>query len=329
MALNYGPDDHSRAAYERRMLAEWLLYAYARATHSSRQIERRRREDLAFMAIAGRRVPAHSTIAECRRRHETALVDLFGDVLAVCARPRLVRGAAAFEHRHAWRHTAWLTVAEQSRRAARIARPGCASGGDLLSKNAGLRIGPAPSGHPALAFAKLQVSEPTAKTASAPTTLRGSLLATSRLLSSLVERTCLAVVAVLSFDGGDAAPIVPNSESSLSRLRAAFGAPAIRRSTTHSMVNRYRRFSSYLELGRSVLTTVVPARSRERDRCHTGMRVCYHARSARSARAGGDGPLGQARSRSCVYRTLFASSASTSSQSRCCTSDRRVRAGSF
>jgi transposase len=42
------------------------------------------------MVITARRVPDHSTITEFRKRHETALADLFGDVLALCKQAGLV-----------------------------------------------------------------------------------------------------------------------------------------------------------------------------------------------------------------------------------------------
>ena len=58
---------------------------------SSRGIERACVEDVAYRVIAANVKPDHSTIAEFRCRHETALAGLFGDVLAVCARAGLVR----------------------------------------------------------------------------------------------------------------------------------------------------------------------------------------------------------------------------------------------
>jgi hypothetical protein len=42
------------------------------------------------MVIAARRAPDHSTIAEFRKRHEAALADLFGEVLALCRQAGLV-----------------------------------------------------------------------------------------------------------------------------------------------------------------------------------------------------------------------------------------------
>jgi hypothetical protein len=67
-----------------------LLYAYAHGNRSSRGIERECREDVAYMVISAQRVPDHSTIAEFRRRHETALAGLFTEVLALCGEAGLV-----------------------------------------------------------------------------------------------------------------------------------------------------------------------------------------------------------------------------------------------
>ena len=52
------------------------------------------------MVITAMRVPDHSTIAEFRKRHERALAALFGDVLGMCARARLVKvGVIAIDGR--------------------------------------------------------------------------------------------------------------------------------------------------------------------------------------------------------------------------------------
>jgi transposase len=86
----YRPDGHGRPAYEPAMMVSLLLYAYSQGNRSSRGIERKCREDVAYMVITARRVPDHSTIAEFRARHETALAGLFTEVLALCRRAGLV-----------------------------------------------------------------------------------------------------------------------------------------------------------------------------------------------------------------------------------------------
>jgi Transposase DDE domain/Transposase domain (DUF772) len=67
-----------------------LVYAYAIGERSSRGIERRCREDVAFRVITANRVPDHATIARFRVRHEAALGDLFAQVLGLCADAGLV-----------------------------------------------------------------------------------------------------------------------------------------------------------------------------------------------------------------------------------------------
>jgi transposase len=87
----YRPDGHGRPAYEPSMMVALLLYAYAKGNRSSREIERRCREDVAYVVITARRAPDHSTLAEFRRRHERALADLFSGVLGLCRKVGLVK----------------------------------------------------------------------------------------------------------------------------------------------------------------------------------------------------------------------------------------------
>ncbi len=72
----YRADGHGRAAYEPRVLLGVLLYAYCTGIRSSRQIERRCQEDVAFRVLAGNSTPDHVTIARFRVRHEQALAGL-------------------------------------------------------------------------------------------------------------------------------------------------------------------------------------------------------------------------------------------------------------
>jgi hypothetical protein len=79
-----------RAAFEPKMMVSLLLYAYAVGERSSRGIERRCREDVAFRVLCANQVPDHATIARFRARHEQALADTFEHVLALCAKAGLV-----------------------------------------------------------------------------------------------------------------------------------------------------------------------------------------------------------------------------------------------
>ena len=87
----YRSDGHGRAAHDPAMMVALLVYAYAIGVRSSRAIERRCREDVAFRVIAANQVPDHATIARFRVRHETAIAELFGGVLELCAEAGLVQ----------------------------------------------------------------------------------------------------------------------------------------------------------------------------------------------------------------------------------------------
>src|SRR5689334_3976259 len=67
-----------------------VLYAYSTDEGSSRGIERRCRQDIAYRVITGNQVPDHATIARFIRRHQQSLNELFGAVLRLCARAGLV-----------------------------------------------------------------------------------------------------------------------------------------------------------------------------------------------------------------------------------------------
>jgi transposase len=86
----YREDGWGRAAFEPAMMVAVLLYAYAVGERSSRGIERRCREDVAFRVLTANRIPDHATIARFRARHERALAAIFTQVLALCAQAGLV-----------------------------------------------------------------------------------------------------------------------------------------------------------------------------------------------------------------------------------------------
>ncbi len=88
---DYRDDGWGRAAFDPQMMVALLLYAYAIGERSSRAIERRCREDVAFRVICANRVPDHATIARFVCRHERALADLFGEVLKLCERAGIVK----------------------------------------------------------------------------------------------------------------------------------------------------------------------------------------------------------------------------------------------
>src|SRR5919204_2168366 len=87
----YRPDGHGHPAYDPTILLGVLLYAYATGVRSSRQIERRCREDLAFRVLAGNQLPDHVTIARFRVRHQQALAGFLVESLKLCAAAGMVR----------------------------------------------------------------------------------------------------------------------------------------------------------------------------------------------------------------------------------------------
>jgi transposase len=68
-------------AYAPEMLVSVWLYAYALSVTSSRRLEQRIREDLAFRYLAGGATPDHWTLNAFRRRHAKGLNDVFTQVL--------------------------------------------------------------------------------------------------------------------------------------------------------------------------------------------------------------------------------------------------------
>jgi transposase len=87
----YRADGHGRPAHDPAMMVGLVLYAYAVGERSTRRIERRCREDVAFRVIAANLAPDHATIARFVVRHQEALGALFSQVLMLCARAGLVR----------------------------------------------------------------------------------------------------------------------------------------------------------------------------------------------------------------------------------------------
>lgn len=87
---NYRDDGWGRAAHDPEMMVALLLYAYSVGERSSRKIEKRLSEDIAFRVIAANQAPDHSTIARFRARHQDELAELFGEVLILCAKAGLV-----------------------------------------------------------------------------------------------------------------------------------------------------------------------------------------------------------------------------------------------
>jgi transposase len=77
--------------YDPETLLGVLLCAYCLGVRSSRQVERRCTEDLAFRVLATNQTPDHVTIARFRVRNEQALAGFLVASLKLCAAAGMVR----------------------------------------------------------------------------------------------------------------------------------------------------------------------------------------------------------------------------------------------
>jgi transposase len=84
-------DGRGQAAYAPEMMVRLLLYGYARGVYSSRKIQTRTFEDVAFRYLSGDQHPDHATIAEFRKRPLEALSGLFTQALLLCSEAGLVK----------------------------------------------------------------------------------------------------------------------------------------------------------------------------------------------------------------------------------------------
>jgi transposase len=87
----YRVDGSGRPAHDPGMMVALLFYAYCVGERSSRAIERRCEQDVAFRVIAANRAPDHTTIARFRKRHAERLAELFVQVLRMCAKAGMIR----------------------------------------------------------------------------------------------------------------------------------------------------------------------------------------------------------------------------------------------
>ena len=88
---SYGGNGRGQPPYDPAMMVPLLLYAYCIGVASSRQIEKRTHEDVAFRMISANRHPDHDSICEFRKRHLKALAALFVQILRLCQEAGLVK----------------------------------------------------------------------------------------------------------------------------------------------------------------------------------------------------------------------------------------------
>jgi transposase len=86
----YRADGRGGAVYDPAMMLSVLVYAYCTGERSSRRIERRLADDVAYRVLAANQRPDHATLARFRRRHQDAIAGLFGQVLGLCVKAGLV-----------------------------------------------------------------------------------------------------------------------------------------------------------------------------------------------------------------------------------------------
>lgn len=86
----YREDGRGGACYDPAVVLSVLVYAYCSGEHSSRRIERRLTEDVAFRVVAANQQLDHATLARFRHRHAEPIAELFSQVLGLCAREGLV-----------------------------------------------------------------------------------------------------------------------------------------------------------------------------------------------------------------------------------------------
>lgn len=87
----YQVEQRGYPAYHPVMMTALLLYGYSRGVYSSRKLATACVERLDFMAVTGMQRPDFRTISDFRKRHLTALSDVFVQVLQLCKAAGLTR----------------------------------------------------------------------------------------------------------------------------------------------------------------------------------------------------------------------------------------------
>jgi len=89
--MNRYEEEKGYPPYHPGMMVKVLLYAYCIGVSSSRKIEKRLEEDIAFRVLAANNTPDFRTISDFRKDHLKALAALFVQVLRLCQRAGLVK----------------------------------------------------------------------------------------------------------------------------------------------------------------------------------------------------------------------------------------------
>jgi transposase len=87
----YASEERGYPPYHPAMMVRILLYAYCIGVPSSRKIEKRLCEDIAFRVLAANNAPDFRTISDFRKDHLKVLAGLFLQVLKLCQKAGLVK----------------------------------------------------------------------------------------------------------------------------------------------------------------------------------------------------------------------------------------------
>ena len=87
----YAGEERGYPPYHPAMMVRVLLYAYCIGVPSSRKIEKRLCEDIAFRLLAANNTPDFRTISDFRKDHLKALAGLFLQVLKLCQKTGMVK----------------------------------------------------------------------------------------------------------------------------------------------------------------------------------------------------------------------------------------------
>ena len=79
----YGNEKRGQPPYDPQMMTKVLVYAYCVGVFSSRRIEQRLYEDIAFRFLAAGNHPNFRTISDFRKIHLATLESIFGQVLQI------------------------------------------------------------------------------------------------------------------------------------------------------------------------------------------------------------------------------------------------------
>ena len=142
----YEEEDRGQPPYHPRMMANILVYGYCVGVYSSRRIQKRQVEDVAFRVLAAGNQPDFRTISDFRKLHLKALEELFQQVLRLVLEVGALKlGSVALDGSkvkgNASKHKALWSGSPGGRTAGRVTAPGNAHSADSRSEEGAGRTG--------------------------------------------------------------------------------------------------------------------------------------------------------------------------------------------